>query len=423
MKKVDLILEKLLTSLAQRKIIKPIFSLDNFNYSDELKIYRYSIHTIQKSPYFKKNNLPLINKVDAGGVSSVSRREALLKCVSEYAERFSLYYYDKSTLTYTAYNALSNALNPRVYRNTDSIEKKEFAWVKGIDYMENKEIFIPSQLVYLYSYNPSEILLQHGISTGAASDFRLDKALLRGIYECVERDAFMIAYLIKAKIPRLDPLAINSDRVLNILIKAKRYNLELYLFDITSDINIPVYLTVLIDRTGLGPAVLIGTKASFNRMEAIIGSMEESFMGRSWIRTWMMKGKHLNFRKKNAKIETQLHRALYWARPEMIDKIDYLINQPVNKFGSMEYKTSTKVDLKKAKEILKNKGFKIYFTDITNDLFRKFGFVVVKTVIPGLQPLYLSESEKEIVDSRIKAVAKKFKIKDLKLNPVPHPFL
>lgn len=424
MKNSDDFLEKVITSLYNNQIIKPVFSLDNFNYSDEVKIYRYSLHTRQKSQFFKRNNLPEIKKkVDAGGVSISSRNLALIKCVSEFAERFSLYYYDKSDITISSYNDLKNALNPRIYKNVDLIEEMPFSWEKGVDFMEKREIYIPNQLIHLHRYFPDPVNLSPGISTGAASAFDKNTALLRGIYEVIERDAFMTTYLAKVKVPKIDISTIKDGRIQDLFEKAKRYNLDMSLFDITTNVNIPVYLTILIDRTGIGPAVLLGTKASLNRIEAILGSMEESFMGRSWIRAWMSKGRHLKYQKKYVKIETQLHRALLWANAGMIKELEYLDDQMEQPFKGEAHESTLAKDLKKVKEIIGAMGYKIYYKEITYKLFQEFGYVVVKTIIPGLQPLYLDESEKEIIQERVESVAKHFGMHKFMVNKVPHPFL
>ncbi len=69
------------------------------------------------------------------------------------------------------------------------------------------------------------------------------------------------------------------------------------------------------------------------------------------------------------------------------------------------------------------KRFRIYYKDITLDVFKKCGLRVYKALMPQLQPLYLNEQQKEIRYDRLKAVAKYFELKEIIVNKIPHPFL
>lgn len=144
---------------------------------------------------------------------------------------------------------------------------------------------MPAQLVYVpYSYQHDEPLLRFPISTGAATGVSLDDALYRGICEVVERDAFMITYLNKIVSPQVNLFSIKDKTIYDIANIFKRYKLELVILNLTTDLQIPVFAAVTLDRTGLGPAVSVGLKAGFNIKETIIGAIEESLMVRTWIR-------------------------------------------------------------------------------------------------------------------------------------------
>ncbi len=77
---------------------------------------------------------------------------------------------------------------------------------------------------------------------------------------------------------------------------------------------------------------------------------------------------------------------------------------------------------------MKDKNIEAVYVDITDKEIRKYGFVVVKVVIPQLQPLYLDEryaylEEKRLRDAPIKMGLLKYSKTKNKFNKIPHPFL
>ncbi len=106
-------------------------------------------------------------------------------------------------------------------------------------------------------------MLSVPISTGAAAGGCLASALVRGIYEVIERDAFMISYLNKLENDKVDLEKIPDARITTLLSILNRYRIEGHIMDITSDLGVPTFVTILVDRTGIGPAIHCGLKTSF----------------------------------------------------------------------------------------------------------------------------------------------------------------
>lgn len=418
-------IEKVLQLLAANKLIYPPKSSEIYNYTDEIYFNEYSLHLKTNSPYFVKNNLPMLKKkISASGISLNNNEEALVKCVSEFVERFSLVYYDKNILKYETRSKIPDAISLSQYNGDGFDRRTKFSWVEGVSLSDKRKVHIPAQLVFLYNYYHDSLRLTTGISTGAACTFHKRRSLLSGICEIIERDAFMTAFLLKLKVPRIDIKSIDEETIQLLYEKCERFNLEMYLFEITNDISIPAYMTILIDRTGVGPAVSIGAKASLQRTKAIIGSMEESFMGRSWMRSLMMKGKHNSYRRKR-KIVDSVHHGLLWSNMFMIMEIDYLLSQKavVYEYNKDIMGESISSSLAKVQNILQVKGFDIYYADITHDMFKQFGYSVIRSVIPGLQPLFINEQERELNIERLKTVSAFCNQKELVVNQIPHPFL
>ncbi len=296
--------------------------------------------------------------------------------------------------------------------------------------IKHERILIPSQLIYLsYPFISSEPVIYLGISTGAAGGSCLSAALVRGICEVIERDAFMIFYLNKLNANRVNLNQVNDSRIKNLIQILKQYKMELYTFDITTDINIPTHLSVVVDRTGFGKAITLGLKSDLNSVESIIGSIEETFNSRSWIRT--------EYEKSNKKVTTSdplknsdiRTRGMLWFPVEIISNLDFLLKSPPLKtiVPGVKMKIPSGQQLKLLLDIFKARGYEVLYKDITIPVFKKMNYFVVKVIIPQMQPFYLDENIKLLGGSRLYKVPRilgfKGKSSENELNKFPHPFL
>lgn len=419
-------IKKLLHVMEEKRILAELGRIRQ--YSDEV----HMIHYYAQLRYSKKNSDGNSYKgaSAASGISLLSREQALLKCLMETVERFSSFSYKKGSISIDSYDKMlssNSAFDPTIFSSSKR-KSTVMGWVMGENLTEGKKCFIPAQLVYLYYKKQveEETLLFPNITTGTAAGFDRQFAILHGIYEVVERDAVMGVYLNKISAPKIDLSTINNVDIKILLTLCERYNLELNVFNITTDIKIPTFMGILIDRTGVGPAITIGAKSSMNAEEALVGGVLESFLTRTWLRREMEKRKNeiqsLDIAKGNF---SMLDRGLFWSSPLMIKELDFLLMQKTVPFQNIKRTNQKKSDMDFVINKLRTKGFTVYGADITAPIFRKIGCYVYKIIIPGLQPLYLNEYEKQFVlnAERLREIGKYFGKTVVEINKIPHPFL
>lgn len=412
LKKLRLILD----TLSHYEIIDSLNKVSFFY--DEPKFYLY--HCAVKN--FKNYTDGIIPQkaTTSLGVSFTSSKEALLKCLVEAVERISLYCFRKKTILFSSFNNFKNkdrVVDPYLYRKDSSVRQLIFGWTKTYNLINDQNYLIPAQFVYLnHRATYDEFFLTTNNSTGAAGGFDYASTLLRGIYEIIERDTFLTIYLSKIQAPRIDPDEIKNSTITSVSQKLKQYKLELYVFDITTDLAIPSFATILIDKTGCGPAVSVGLKANLDIVKAITGSMSEALAMRSIVRQAIMTENKTGPMKKG----------FYWSSTKMIKKLNFLLDQPVKKFGkkSLRFKTDEQ-ELLYIKQVFKKKGLNIYFVDITLNIFKKIGYKAYKVIIPHLQSMYIPEAEKELSLNieRIKKITQYFGLKKFRINVIPHPLV
>lgn len=383
-----------------RKLVGPLIlkTQKSFQFTDEPKFFQYTS--------FVKN--------DNGSALDNNNSIAEIKSLGECIERTCLATFEKNDFIKNSYSKLKNkSINPVEFINYAKITSKVknnsanaiFNWTYVTNYFTNKKVLVPAQIIYV-PYKAEEFVLRNPISSGAACAFKKEDAIYRGVCELIERDAFMLTYLNKQSAHKIPLDIINNKEIKEIIEKFKRYFIEVNLF-LLSEEFIPSVLCVLVDRSGVGPAVSVGAKTDFDTKKAIRGALLEAQHTRLWIRYQMMQGK-----KSPKKLHTLEDRGLYWAPIHTIEKISFLLDS--KNFIISLPKNIKNNKLEKIMDLLNKKGYEVYIKDITMPVVSKHGLCVWKVVIPKLHPLYLFEDLKYLCGGRIG---------NEKKNSIPHPFV
>jgi len=423
-------IKKLLEIAGNENIIKDIYQ--NPFYNDEPKIYSFTSVIKKTTKLSSDSSLEVL----AGG-SSFTKERALFKTIGEAFERYSLSAYDVRNLIWDKYqNLKERAINPsnfisfselrtkpkfKIYRS----EKNKLHWTKGFSLTKKKDIFIPAQLVFVpYYFKKNEPVIRLPITTGAASHTSLEKAILAGLLEVIERDAFIINYLNKLSRKLIDIKKFKKEKFENITLLFKRYNLEFYIVDISTEVPVYSILSIIVDRSGLSPAISLGAKSSLDVENAIIGAIEENLHGRFWIRRVMVKTPEEKIKKikENQFFISDLEeRGLLWSTIDMVDKIKFFLTCkkiPIKSFPLIKTK-----NLNTLLNWFRKEDIEVIYIDVTPQNLRNKVYTI-KVLIPQFQPLYLDERFSYQDGSRLKEIPKRLGFKPLgKAYRFPHPFL
>lgn len=152
----------------------------------------------------------------------------------------------------------------------------EIHWMPASSLLDGEERMVPAGLVYV-PYLPTSLQdnLCLSTSTGMAAGNNLDQVLLSGLLEVVERDAFMIMWLNRLSLPRieLDP----ASRAAQLLgAKLKPLDARLTLVDLTTDIGIPTVMAVLEQRAFGHPVTALGMACKADYASAAIKAFFEA---------------------------------------------------------------------------------------------------------------------------------------------------
>lgn len=406
---------------------------------------------------FRYASLP--PSVNSGGADLLSRKNALWKTIGETAERSLWYHSDylfENNLQRTSYEQVKDSAVDIFHLTGFSKEQKNefdflsfdektvFGWLPARSLISRQKKWCPAQLVSSFYFAKNvrtskndtrkEPMLHWAITTGLATGQSLEEAITKGILEVIERDAFMISYLNKLSLPVVDleDLAEQDSDLQKIIRSFERYKLETYLVQLITDFPVHAYLSIVIDRTGLGPAVAVGASADFDLKKCLTDALAESLTVRLSL-------------KYSSSVEIQplekldrRGRLKFWAQMENLPKIDFFLQGPKIKLeiakdkhffkkNDFEKKYFRRAYFKKKlgilKSELKRKKYEACWVELTDQDIKKLGFRCVQVVIPQLQPMHLYEAIPYFSGRRLKEIPKKFGYDPLdQVNQIPHPF-
>lgn len=394
-------------------------------FHDEPKIY--SLRLWAASPEGKTDGgIELVGGGYSRGVSH-DLEEAISKVIGELLERYPLTLYRNKDLFRASVADLKRAgahffdpfLAPRFseeqkkrFPNRRFDEKSVFRWVKGKSLVTEREAFIPAQLVFWnYRFEAEEPVLEQPITNGAAGHFTREEAILAGLYELIQRDAFFVHWLNKIAPPRIDPASIKDPSFQKIFGDLTRFGIYPELLDVTSDIGIPSFVCVLTDGRGKESGIALGGGCDPNAESAIVRAMTEAMGVSHWLR---MRGEYATLPEPYEPFSIPLGqegRLKLWGNPAMRSRFDFFLSGP-----RIALHDRSGVAVPRVLEILRERGreYEPFVYEATHPVLEKLGYCSVAVAVPALLPLYLNETMAPLASRRIKD--------PLNVNPLPHPF-
>jgi ribosomal protein S12 methylthiotransferase accessory factor len=302
-------------------------------------------------------------------------------------------------------------------------------WVEGVSIASGARRFVPAALVYTpyRRDDPREApLLAVSVSTGRACHTDRVQALLSGLYEAIERDAFMITWMRRIQPRRVD---YRSDPFLDELYR--RYfesgSMRLDVFDITLDIRVPTMLCVANGHSSRGRFLNVGAATRHSEREAVSKAMKEACQGAMWV--WELMQSRADWRPSPdfSNVNSFEDHVRLYCEPEMVPQMDFITETPFVRpvIGAEPRPELPDVLLQKALQEIRHAELEAIAVDLTTPEIRELGFHAPKVLVPGLAPLTARHSLPALATPRYKDVPLRLGLTDCihqGWNPAPHPF-
>ncbi len=439
--KIELRFKKIIQDLKDQDVISSVSRGMFLSNSPAILFYSTRINQISKPD---GKHIVLSGSLGGGGPDS---NTAVAATLAETLERHALCMWEHNHIINGSFRSLryKGAINPLKFKSFSDKQLKNpetkrghyfdedtpFSWIAARCLMTGKKCLVPTQLAYIrYSNHKKEQEIHNTTTSGAGGGDSWERAAYSAICENIERDAFMIFWLNKIVPPRIDATKVENKHIQKILRHYRHMSIEVIILNITTDIQLPVFSVITIDRTQKSPAICIGASADLNPEKAVLHALLENIKGRSSIMPFMTEENFLHANIAYPMFKSAKHRCIWWAQPKTIEKIEWFLRG--KKISLPQEKSlppqTYKEKLESLKHLLQKAGHKeVYLIDATSPLAQKYGLSVVMSLIPGFYPLYLNERYKYLGVERLYTLPVKlgyldYPKKEEEINIIPHPF-
>jgi len=229
------------------------------------------------------------------GGSGLTRRDAAAAAVGEALERYSASIVPHERLLVASARELgSDAVAPERFAlfSPTQLARPGFpfrqftddthvAWVEGYSLPDHQRALLPAELVFLGDVAlPGRPGIGYATSSGAACAAHVDGALLGGLCEVLERDAFMIVWANRLSLPALDWSADEAIASLDRTLFAS-VGLRYRAIDLSSFHRLPSVLGVVRAPSGCPGALGVGAGTAPTAERAWWKALSEAFAARA----------------------------------------------------------------------------------------------------------------------------------------------
>jgi bacteriocin biosynthesis cyclodehydratase domain-containing protein len=374
-----------------------------------------------------------------GGATKHDPLNAQVCALGEVLERYSAGIYDPAQFVRASLSELGpTAVDPRSLplgsvREYDVMAGKlvpyhpdlVIDWVEGVELRSGERRYVPACAVYVPYHAPrkSERLL-NPISTGLAAGSTPAQAVRGGLLEVIERDAAAVFWYNRVTVPTLDWQNFPLGSARTVLERMRSRGIELIAKDITTDIGIPAVVVLGRMQTPERPVALCGFRADVDPYACLLGAAQEleQVVSMYW-RFTKLGGVP------DATVEPRdiWDFATYYCHENRITVLNFMYDGPCRPVPPRAPEPLS--DIAAIDHILDRLAAGEYHpiaVDITPVDVAESGVSVVRTVVPGLQPVTFFPQFRHLGGRRIYEAVVRMGLRDTELaehelNPYPIP--
>jgi ribosomal protein S12 methylthiotransferase accessory factor len=395
-----------------------------------------------------------------GNAAGLTRNEAVIAALGEVVERYAGGIYTLDSLVLASYEQLEaagiKATPPEDYAlyADDAYEKihalkdgrftrQAYAWWQwGYSLVTGESIMVPATYAQLpFTLNSATpkgpSFRDYSVSTGLASHSSLEEAMLRALYETVERDAVMLTWHNQLPTTGLHLEGATDPELLAVLASIPFNRDQWFLNDITLDIGIStVFGTYLCKDGGHKPYSVVAAATDLNPQKAAARCLKELILGYTAMTDYTLKPARAENEKAMlagdySKCDNlHLHFMLY-AAVDLRSEMAFISNRPARwaKIENLPNRSTNTVlgDLEVATAAVAASDLDVIGLDLTSSDIAEVGFRLARVIIPGAQPLDPDHNARHLESRRLREIKRRLGLADRDMtvadyNKLPHPF-
>lgn len=332
-----------------------------------------------------------------GGVSvyggkGISKDHAKASAMMEGFERYSAERQESDEIIISSANEISTKgdyINPKSLNLPKEFEKKDISdirleWSMAHDLITDNDYYIPTNAIYHpYSHDNNVESLFKSNTNGLASGNILEEAILHGIFEVIERDAWSIFELTHKNYSQIDLDTIESETINETIEKFTSNGINIKLMDFTADIDVPTIAASADDTVTRDAGLLtLGIGTHLDPEVAILRALTEVAQSRAT---------QINGAREDT-VRADFAREAGYERMKRINKYYFKQEEEQISLSDIENKSTTSIneDLEIVKnELTSNEIKHVLYHDLTRP---ELDVSVVRVVIPEMELYALDQS-------------------------------
>ncbi|MDH7508884.1 MAG: YcaO-related McrA-glycine thioamidation protein [Methanomassiliicoccales archaeon] len=329
---------------------------------------------------------------ESGAVSvyngkGATKEQAKVSAIMEGLERYSAEQKDREVVRAKPDEMLSSryAIHPSdlILPKTSlfHVDFQSIAWVEGVELNEMERIWVPANAVFHPYTSRLDMTLFRSNTNGLASGNSLEEAVLHGLCEVIERDAWSICEVKRCVKSDLSFDAENG-LVYDLVQKFESQGIRIHMKELTSDIGIPTIGVAADDWQTKDPTLLVmGIGTHLNPHVAAIRALTEAAQSRvTQIHGAREDTINARFRQKLGYEKTKSINRMWFSNSGNEKKVS-----EIDRLDSMDIYD----DILFVLDQLKKRGFrKVIAVDLTRE---ELGVPVVRIIVPGLEVFAMDE--------------------------------
>ncbi len=326
------------------------------------------------------------------GGKGISKDHAKASAMMEGFERYSAERQESDETVNATIEEISEKgeyIDPKSLNLPKEFEKEDLSnlnleWSISHDIISDKDYFIPTNAIYHPYINDASVRsLFKSNTNGLASGNILEEAILHGIFEVIERDAWSIFELTHKNYAQIDLNSIESNVVNDTLDKFESKGIKIKLMDFTADINVPTIAASADDTVTKDAGLLtLGMGTHLDPEVAILRALTEVAQSRAT---------QINGAREDT-VRADFAREAGYERMKRINKYYFRQEEDKINLSDIENKSTTSIteDIEIVKdELMANDIEKILYTDLTRP---ELDISVVRVIIPEMEIYAIDQS-------------------------------
>lgn len=301
-------------------------------------------------------------------------------------------------------------------------------WITARRLGDGAEVAVPTLAVFMDYGTPnrSEFLFQV-TSNGLAAGSTLASAVLAGLYEVLERDAFVLGWLRRLPGARLAPGSVGDAALLELERAWGRRGVELRLVLLETDLPVPVVAAFGVEEVPADdrPAVVVGLGANVDprvaaRKAALeVGQIRPALRGR--LRDPETRARLDELLADPARVSDLEDHDLLYAHPSQLGHLAHWLDAPAGELGlnRLEEDEDPAATLEGLVSALATAGHDVFYVNLTPGDLETMGVYVVRVLVPGLQPIHFGAAETRLGGTRALTSPTPVALEHLNLHPHP----